>query len=227
MKYKYQLHLHTTPCSFCGRTTPEELAETLHNGGYTGCVITNHFMRGNTGIDRSLSWNDFVAQYEKDYLECKKAAEKYDLDIIFAVEEGVGDGLEILCFGITPQFLYDNPQLQNDNSVKTWYEALHKFGALCIQAHPYREKPYIKKAGVLPLEYIDGIEVFNFFNTPECNLRAEQFADTHPDLILTSGADSHDGGSVCVRSGIETNTRIKNEEDLVGVLKSGNYTLIK
>ena len=226
MKYKYQLHTHTAPCSACGRSTPDELAEALHTGGYNGCVLTNHFIKGNSGIDRNLPWNEFVAQYEKDYIECKKAAEKYDLDIIFGIEEHLFDGLEILCYGITPQFLYDNPHLRYDHSVEAWYNALHGFGALCIQAHPFRDRAYIKNPRVLPLEFIDGIEVHNHGNSPENNLLAEQFADTHPDLILTSGADTHTGASACF-AGIETDIRITNEKDLVSVLKSGNYKLIK
>ncbi len=220
------MHTHTAPCSACGSSTPDKLVEALHTGGYNGCVLTNHFIRGNSGIDRSLPWKDFVARYEKDYIECKKAAQKYDLDIIFGIEEGVGDGLEILCYGITPQFLYENPQLQSDHSVEAWYNALHKFGALCIQAHPFRDRAYITNPRVLSLEYIDGIEVYNHYNTPENNLQAEQFADAHPDLILTSGADTHTGRSACF-AGIETDTRITNEKDIVGVLKSGSYTLIK
>ena len=64
--YKYQMHTHTAPCSLCASMTPEELAEALNKGGYQGCVMTNHFMMGNTGIDRALSWNDFVKQYELD-----------------------------------------------------------------------------------------------------------------------------------------------------------------
>ena len=49
--YKYQLHAHTLPCSACARMTPQELVESLHRSGYQGCVITNHFMGGNSGID--------------------------------------------------------------------------------------------------------------------------------------------------------------------------------
>ena len=219
------MHTHTAPCSACGSSTPDELVESLHIGGYNGCVLTNHFIRGNCGIDRSLPWKDFVAQYEKDYIECKKAAQKYDLDIIFGVEENVGDGLEILCYGITPQFLYDNPLLQNDHSVETWYNALHKFGALCIQAHPFRDREYIKNPRALPLEYIDGIEVYNVRNNEKNNDEAEEIANAHPELILTSGADVHFPHEVCA-GGIEVNRRIRDEKELVEVLKSGEYELL-
>ena len=223
--YKYQIHTHTAPCSKCATMTPAELIGSLIAGGYSGCVLTNHFLKGNSGIDRNLPWNEFVACYEKDYVECKKAAEGYDLDIIFGIEEQLFDGLEILCYGITPQFLYDNPQL-TEFSLKVWSAALHNFGALCIQAHPFRHRGYIPNPRLLPTEYIDGIEVFNFSNKPEENELAANAASKYPDWILVSGADAHSGDLVCC-AGIEAETRITNEKVLADVLNSGKYKLIK
>lgn len=206
--------------------TPAELVDSLVAGGYSGCVLTNHFFKGNSGIDRNLSWNEFVAQYEKDYIECKKAAEGRDLDIIFGIEESLFDGLEILCYGITPQFLYDHPELRDDHMLETWATAIHKFGALCIQAHPFRDRVYITNPRLLSTEYIDGIEVLNFSNKPEENELAADTALLYPDFILVSGADAHSGGMVCC-SGIESDTRINDEKVLVEILKSGKYQLIK
>lgn len=224
-KYKYQMHVHTFPCSDCAKMSPEELVDELYNGGYAGCVITNHFVNGNTGIDRFLPWERFVKAYEDDYKALKTAAEKYDIDIIFGVEEGIGDGQEILCYGITPQLLYSHPELR-ERSIENWSRILHENGALCIQAHPFRTRDYIKNDSVLPLEYIDGIEVYNFCNSQEDNSEAEEFARKNPQLITVSGADAHIVSIVCV-SGIETDIRIKNEKTLVEILKSGNYRLIK
>lgn len=220
------MHTHTSPCSKCAQMTPNELIDGLLAGGYSGCVITNHFFNGNSGIVRNLPWNDFVAQYEKDYTECKKIAQNHDLDIIFGIEEGVGDGLEILCYGITPEFLYNHPELRDDHSIETLSKALHDFGALCIQAHPFRDRQYIKMPLLLPTEFIDGIEVFNASNKPEENALAASAASNHPEWILVSGADTHSPESVCW-SGIETCARITDEKELVKILKFGNYDLIK
>lgn len=225
MKYKYQMHTHTTPCSKCAPMTPQELIEALLSGGYKGCVLTNHFYNGNTGIDRNLSWNEFVRAYENDYYECKRIAKAYDLDVIFCIEEHLFDGLEIFCYGITPQFLYDHPELHGNRTIEAWSNALHEFGALCIQAHPFRDRNYIKNPRLLPLEFIDGIEVFNACNDPETNAKARQVADDYPELILTAGGDAHLGQSVCW-SGIETNKRITDEKTLLKVLKSKDYELI-
>lgn len=219
------MHTHTSPCSKCAPMTHSELIDSLIAGGYNGCVLTNHFYKGNTGIDRDLSWNDFVLQYEKDYLECKKAAQERDLDVIFGIEEHLFDGLEILCYGITPQFLYDHPELRDDHTLETWSKALRDFGALCIQAHPFRDRPYIKNPRLLPTEFIDGIEVFNACNKPEENEKANIWAAAHQKWILVSGADTHLPASVCW-SGIETTTRIYDEKCLVNVLKSRSYELI-
>lgn len=223
--YKYQLHAHTLPCSACAKMTPEELVEGLHEGGYQGCVITNHFIGGNTGIDRTLSWNEFVKQYVDDYMECCRYAEKYDLDIIFGIEEVVVAALEILCYGVTPEMLYNHPELASAGP-KEWYEIMHSYGVLCIQAHPFRERDYIPKAQMLPLDCIDGIEVYNACNNEKNNGEAEMEAAEHPEFILVSGADAHRKNEVCC-GGIEITKRIRNGEGLVGVLKSGKYRLIK
>lgn len=223
--YKYQLHAHTYPCSACSKMTPKELVEGLYAGGYQGCVITNHFIGGNTGIDRRLPWFEFVKQYEEDYLECCKYAEKYDLDIIFGIEEGVGGALEILCYGVTPDMLYDHSELSSSDLTK-WYELTHSEEGLCIQAHPFRERGYIPNPQLLPVEYIDGIEVYNAANMPKNNVEAQNASLQHPEFILISGADAHLREEVCL-GGIETNVRIRSGKELVEVLKSGKYQLIK
>ena len=219
------MHTHTSPCSKCASMSPNQLVTSLVAGGYNGCVLTNHFYNGNTGIDRNLTWNDFVAEYENDYRKCKKIALEMNIDIIFGIEEHLFDGLEILCYGITPQFLYAHPELQYDHSIETWSNALHDFGALCIQAHPFRDKTYIKNPRLLPTEYIDGIEIFNACNKSEENTQAESAAIYH-DLILTAGGDTHLPSSVCW-SGIETNCRIVDERSLVSVLISKEYGILK
>ncbi len=225
MSFKYQMHAHTYPCSACAKRSVEELVESLHSGGYQGCVLTNHFLNGNCGIDRKLSWTDFVKKYEDDYIRGKSLAEKYDLDFLFGIEEGVGNGLEILCYGITPQFLYDNPHLAFAD-VKAWHEALESCGALAIQSHPFRNRHYIPKPGILAEEYIDGIEVLNYENMSEDNERAKIAATGHSEWILISGADTHSNDTTC-HGGIECDERIRNEKELAELLKSRNYRLIE
>lgn len=223
--YKYQMHAHTLPCSACSEMYPEELAKALYEGGFSGCVITNHFINGNSGIGRFLMWEDFVREYELDYLELKRCGEKYGLDIIFGIEEHVGMGLEILCYGVTPEMLYAHPELR-ERDLELWYETLKPYGVLLIQAHPFRDQPYIPFPQVLELEFIDGIEVYNADNSDENNSEAEEFLKEHAEMIATSGGDTHEPATACL-GGIAVSQRIRNEEDLVRVLESGEYEFIK
>lgn len=217
--------MHTWPCSHCGKINPDDLAENLFKGGYTGAVITNHFFNGNTGIDRDLPWHEFVKAYEDDYLTCKESAKKYDLDIIFSIEEHISGGLEMLFYGVTPEMLYAHPEL-SELGYEHWCRIMRSYGVLCIQAHPFREKHNIEKSGPIPIEFLDGIEVFNAANDETANKKAEDFAKEHPELILTSGADAHWAHNVCI-AGIETPHRIRTEKELCETLRSRNYTIIK
>lgn len=224
-KFKYQLHCHTYPCSHCGKMGPQEFVNALRAGGYAGACITNHFFNGNSGIDRDLPWKDFVSAYEKDWLDCKRLGEMYGLDILFGIEAGVGGGREVLCYGLTPQMLYEHPELK-EKDYELYYNTLSPLGVLIIQAHPFRERDYITEVGVLPHEFIDGIEILNSGNTPESNQRAEEYADKNSGLIVTSGADAHTTKDCC-RAGIVCQTRIDSSEKLVETLKSGKYEILK
>ncbi len=224
MGYKYQMHAHTYPCSACGRMKIEELIDALYAGGYQGCVITNHFINGNCGIDRALPWEDFVKEYEIDYLKGKACAEKYGIDLIFGIEEGVSGGKEILCYGVTPEILYAHPELAA-RSAETWHKVMKSYGVLVIQAHPFRERAYIPAPGVLADKLIDGIEVYNNENIASNNESAKEAAESHFGWILVSGADTHSVDTACC-AGIECDERITDEKELVSLLKSRKYRLI-
>ncbi len=225
MGYKYQMHTHTSPCSKCAVMTPQELAEGLYEGGYSGCVMTNHFYGGNTGIDREIPWESFVDAYEKDWRECVRAAEKYGLDILFGVEDSVGGGREILCYGFTPELLRAHPELAEHN-LDNWIKVKAECDGLIIQAHPFRVRAYITNPGAFPLDKIDGIEVYNAGNLPEANTEAEDFAIKNSGIILTAGADTHNKSTVCC-GGLEFDVRIRNNKDLIDNLRKKLYRIIK
>ena len=170
---------------------------------------------------KNYLWGDDVVELAK---VADAASKKYDVDIIFGVEEHLYGGLEILAYGIEPEVLYKHPELV-ERQGEHWLKMLHGVGALMIQAHPYREASYITMPGPLPTEWIDGIEVFNVGNKDEANEQAAKFAAEHPEFILTSGSDAHTVERVCM-SGISTDERIRSAAELAEVLKSGRYELI-
>ena len=219
----YEMHQHTSPCSACGKADPVELVRTMKKEGFSGVVLTNHFLHGNTGIERSLPWEDFVRAYEEDYLAAKEAGDELDFDVIFGIEEHVGRGKEVLLYGITPEFLYAHPEL-SDGKLETIYKAAHSFGALVFQAHPFRARDYIPDPSeTISLEYVDGIEAYNACNPEEENIKAEVYAQENGKM-MSAGSDAHfesfDG-----RFGIACEHRIKSPAELVETLKSGDYKL--
>ena len=90
-----------------------------------------------------------------------------------------------------------------------------------MQAHPYRK--FITRANP---KYLDGVEVFNAKSTKEENDNALKWAEDNNIKIKTSGSDCHRKTGVAL-GGIITTEPIKTNDDLVRILKSGDYRLIK
>ena len=222
--YKYEMHIHTSPCSGGGSDIRAHI-DALIQKGYTGMVVTNHFYNGDTRIDRSLSWEDFVDAYRQDYLYGLEYAREKDFDLLFGLEEHVGNGQEILLYGITPELIAAHPELKTPDPV-AYAEVVHAAGGLVYQAHPYRCAPWILCAEPLAcLDQLDGIEVHNAGNHPQWNEQAQKLAD-ELGLSCTAGSDGH-GTDTAGRAGIAAYERIRTNEDLVRVLKSGSYTILR
>jgi hypothetical protein len=90
-----------------------------------------------------------------------------------------------------------------------------------IQAHPYR--PYIYRANP---KYLDGVEIVNGKSTKEENEKALKWAERKNLKIKTAGSDCHRVTGAGI-SGIETNEPIKNSNDLLKILKSGEFKIIE
>ena len=222
--YKYEMHIHSRPCS-CGGARITSHIDALIEKGYSGMVITNHFYAGDNTIDRSLPWEEFVDAYRQDYLTGLAYAKEKDFDLLFGLEEHVGGGQEILLYGVTPELIEAHPELKMASAEK-YAEIVHAAGGLVYQAHPYRARAYVERP--FPLECLaelDGIEVYNAANEPEWNESARQLAE-RLDLAVIGGSDGH-SASTAGRSGIETEERIRTNGDLVRILKSRRYRVLR
>ena len=63
--YTYEMHCHSSQCSACGRSTAQELVQAYYEAGFSGMVLTDHFVTGNTAIDRNLPWQEQMEAYYK------------------------------------------------------------------------------------------------------------------------------------------------------------------
>ena len=72
---------------------------------------------------------------------------------------------------------------------------------------------------------LDGIEVYNAANEQEWNESARELAEKL-GLACVAGSDGHKIGTAG-RAGIATRKRIKNNGDLVRILKSMEYIILR
>lgn len=225
MLYRYETHCHCSQCSACSISSSEDLVRAYHAAGYAGLILTDHFIFGNTAVDRNLSWKSRMRCYYEAYLQAKISAEALDFDVIFGIEHAYGDGKEVLIYGIDLHFLLQNediPQISLDELV----ERVHAYGGIVIQAHPYRNRHYVNMAVGPRADIVDGIEVYNVYNNPGEDRKALALAKSGA-YIQTSGGDIHTAFDKRIgMAGIALPYRIRNEKELVAALKRGDHSLI-
>ena len=217
MQFKTELHAHTSEVSPCGHVTAPEVAERFIAEGYTSLVITNHSC--DYVIDTLKgSWQEKMDYYMYPYhLMREHAGDR--LNVILGCElRFEGNINDYLIYGITEDFLRENPDLHK-MSLRSFAPLARENGFLVVQAHPFRNEIQI-----VPPALLDGMETFN--GTPSYDGRnsiADAWAKRY-NLIRTSGSDFHNPDQHGT-GGILTSAAIRTGEELVAVLKSGNYTL--
>ncbi len=221
--YKYELHMHSKEGSACSCFSIHEMIKHRKELGYTGAVITNHFYCGNTSADRNQSWHDFVMQYAKAYYEGQKTAKELDFDLLFGIEEGYGEGKEILVYGIEPETVAAAEYLRAAK-LSVWCDFVHENGGFVAYAHPFRDREYIKDPNIMPdLSLVDGFEVHNYCNRPEDNDKALKLLGNSGSIMI-AGSDTHDiyasdGDGVILKN------RVRTTKELADELKRNDFQL--
>ena len=221
--FRYEMHTHTVACSACAKSTGAELVDAAKERGYAGLVLTNHFYHGNSAIDRTLSWEEFVGAYAKDYEETKRYAKRYDLDVLFGIEEGYGPGKEVLIYGLSPETVAKTEAFR-DMSIAEISAFVHDHHGVLAYAHPFRHRDYIKDPDAEPdTRLVDMIEGYNAHNAPGENPKAMAFAELH-HLPVIAGGDVHHTDSIGL-CGLDFTCRLYTSENLVTELLAGRYRL--
>lgn len=216
MEYLYETHCHCAQGSRCARSSSQELVAAYRAAGYAGLVLTDHFVLGNTAVNRSLPWAAQMECYYGAFLAAKEAAGA-DFDVIFGIEHACGDG-EFLCYGIDLDFLLDNPRIPELN-LDAFVALVHDYGGVVIQAHPFRWSP---PGTALRLDILDGIEVYNAANHPDAN----RVAQTCARGICTAGGDVHFAGDSRIgQAGIYLPYRVQTSQELAKALKQNHHRL--
>lgn len=224
--YKYELHLHTLGCSKCAGASIEEMVLAVKEKGYKGFVVTDHFHRGNTCVDRNLPWEQFVAAYEENWLRGKAFGEQHGIDVIFGIEDHYFyNAKEVLIYGITPEELKAEPKFITFG-IEQMFDFVNAHGGFISHAHPFRDRSYIKEPDSEPNpKALHGVEVFNAHDPEDRNQKALEFAKRN-GLKLLSGGDVHLTNDRLGTAGIAVDQPITDTKELAKVLHSGNYKVI-
>ena len=224
MSYKTELHCHSATVSQCASITPEEIVEKYLAAGYTTVVLADHLSPKTFSSKRykgSDDWQEMVDYYMNGYHAlCKAAAGR--LHILQGCELNIkGSHSDYLIFGITEEFIRANPDLLEPKTAREMCARLREAGFLVYQAHPFRNNMSITNP-----EHLDGIEIYNAHPRHDSrNDFAELWAKRYA-LSGISGSDVHDLPDIA-GGGIRTEAPITTMEQLVGILRAGNYTLLR
>ncbi len=220
MEYKYEIHAHTKNTSWCGDIDAKDLVEKYKEAGYSGIVITDHYSPMTFHIseffNKKKAIDHFLAGYRK--------AKEYETDnftVLLGMElRFYATVNDYLVYGVSEEMLYELPFLLK-TYIRRASTMLREHGCLFLQAHPFRKM--ITRANP---KYLDGVEVFNGKAEKEANDNSLKWAKEINAPVMTSGSDCHRESGVGL-GGIITKEPIKTNADLLRILKSGNYKLIK
>lgn len=216
MAYRYETHLHTWPASKCARVDIIDCIDFYASLGYDGIFVTNHFLDGNIGCDKSLPYEEQISFYEKDYLTGLEYAKECGIKLFFGVEMSYG-GTDFLIYGLDADWYRAHPEIMNMKKSEE-LTFLAGEGALIIQAHPFREASYIDHIRLFP-RYVHGVEVINGCRTDFENDMAKHYADSY-SLVDFAGTDNHIGGRKARLCGMEFESPITSEADFVEKVKA-------
>lgn len=224
--YKYELHMHTSEGSQCGHSGGAEMVDFYISQGYSGLVVTDHFFHGNTAPSREFPWKDYIAAYAQGYYAAKKAAEGRDFDVFFGVEEKGAGWDEYIVLGLSPEWYAEHPELRELRG-KPFLELVRNAGSFIIQAHPYRERNYMRDLIIwLNPDMVDAIEVRNCGNLIEYDRRAYEYAKPL-GLPMTGGSDNHNARAESpILSGIELPFRVRTLAELIEAIRGKKHTVI-
>ena len=221
--YIYETHVHTSPVSLCASATVRQTVEFYKNAGYSGLFITNHFIDGNIGTDRSRPEAQKLDFYYSDYYEARAIGEEIGIDVFLGIEMTYG-GTDFLVYGIPPEFFKENPGFVEKRKSEQ-LKILIDEGALVVQAHPFREASYIDHIRLFP-RHVHAIEVINANRTDFENKMASLYAEYY-SLLTFAGSDNHVGENQKVLAGLSFDTKIKDEKHFVELVKLGKHSIFR
>jgi len=224
MEYWYETHMHTSESSRCGQNSAAAQVRAYKKRGYTGIIITDHFVHG-LWKRLPLPWKVKMKHVTSGYEAAKKEGIRCGLDVFFGWEFSV-DGADFLTYGLDFNFLFEHIHLDK-LSLPEYSNLIRKSGGYIAQAHPYRDRANRGDKFPVDPKFLDGLEVYNALDARRANNSNEKafaFAQKH-NLPIQAGSDSH-GVNIPIASGIKLDKRADSIFDIIEAIKTKSVKLI-
>lgn len=215
---KIDMHTHTSQGSLDGMICIKETIKKLKSKGFDGMLVTDH---------------NSYAGYNSRPVECERELNNNinnheatsDFVILRGIEYDTSDAGHMLIILPTDKE-YDLFTAKGMTFIDT-VKVVHALGGVIGAAHPYDYYKFgmlnhDKWVGAIEvIQHLDFIETFNACASTIANKRAKRLAE-RLNVVQTGGSDSHVSESVGLGATI-FNQKITNEDDLIKVIKQGNF----
>jgi len=221
MEFLYETHMHTAEVSGCAISSAEQQVVTYKSRGFTGIIVTDHFINGYSNCPKNITWEEKMRFIVSGYEAAKVAGDTHGLDVFLGWEFSTG-GADFLTYGLDLNFLLGFPGIDELN-IEEYSKIVRESGGYLAQAHPYREEYYIENPFPVAPRLIDGVEVYNAMDKKEVNAKAYKYAEEN-DLPMQSGTDSHGRGFRFFK-GIALKRRAESIHDIIYAIKERKVRL--
>lgn len=212
--YRYETHCHISSVSACSRLSPEDAAELYTRNGYAGLFVTDHFLNGNTAVNRNLPYRDQIHEFCEGYRAVKACAGDR-LQVFFGLEFS-DRGTDVLLYGFDEEMLLKAESILGLDLASLCLYCAER-GILAVHAHPFRDAE--RSEGFRMVREAEGVEVMNSARSVLSNALAQTYAEGC-GKIMTGGSDCHDIREP-VLSGMEFEARLSSEQDFIARIRRG------
>ena len=222
----YETHLHTSEGSACGVSGGREYVKRYIDLGYTGIIITDHFIRGNCAVNLGFSWEKWVHRFCRGYEEAREEGARRGLDVFFGWEETF-NGDDYLVYGLDKEWLLKHPEVASW-SRKQQFEEARRHGGCVVQAHPFRQHSHIRSI-LLSTGCVDAVEAANAGNDDSSFDALAWVYAQRLGLPVTAGSDIHYASDVRsgVVMGVYLDKRMESIADYVAAIRNNTIKGLK
>lgn len=219
--FRLELHLHTSEASKCSQIDARTAVRMYKEMGFDGVTITDHFVNGNTAVDRRLPWKEQMDLFFRGSEEAVDEGKKLGIKVFSSFEFNYKT-TEFIVIGITKEWMINHPEVM-DMTPEEFIPLFQSNGAYVIQVHPYRDAWYICLKR--PYAYlVDAVEVINAGNwNPANDIKALRIAKMF-NKAMTAGSDCHHYGNL-KKAGIVLKEIPEDDSDLVRILRKNEHVL--